>query len=181
MSDYQLSKTMSHALRHAPWLYELEIDEEGWTAVEPFLLALRQHRQAWRNLSEADLQRVVQQSSKKRYEMADGRIRALYGHSLDGRIVKQTAVPPNILYHGTAPATAEIILREGLKPMSRQYVHLSADTEMAQQVGSRKDNAPLILCVHALQAHQAGFAFYKGNERVWLADSVPANYIKKLG
>lgn len=29
--DYQiLSKTISHALRHEPWLYELELDNEGW-------------------------------------------------------------------------------------------------------------------------------------------------------
>ena len=27
----ELSKTISHALRHEPWLYELELDDEGWT------------------------------------------------------------------------------------------------------------------------------------------------------
>jgi len=29
----RLSKTVAHALRHEPWLYELELDEEGWTPV----------------------------------------------------------------------------------------------------------------------------------------------------
>ena len=25
-----LSRVVSHALRHEPWLYELELDEDGW-------------------------------------------------------------------------------------------------------------------------------------------------------
>ncbi len=29
----RLSKTLAHALRHAPWIYELELDEAGWTDV----------------------------------------------------------------------------------------------------------------------------------------------------
>ena len=33
----QLSKTVSHALRHEPWLYELELDDDGWVSVEAML------------------------------------------------------------------------------------------------------------------------------------------------
>jgi len=34
----ELSKIVSHILRHKPWLYELELDESGWVALE-FLLS----------------------------------------------------------------------------------------------------------------------------------------------
>ena len=30
----ELSKEISYALRHVPWEYELEMDEEGWVSVE---------------------------------------------------------------------------------------------------------------------------------------------------
>ena len=30
MNYEKLSKEVSYALRHAPWEYELEMDEEGW-------------------------------------------------------------------------------------------------------------------------------------------------------
>jgi putative RNA 2'-phosphotransferase len=43
----RLSKTLAHALRHAPWLYELELDDAGWTPVAALLQALRQQRPAW--------------------------------------------------------------------------------------------------------------------------------------
>jgi len=40
--DYKrLSKTISHALRHRPEIYGLELDAEGWTPVEDLLAALR--------------------------------------------------------------------------------------------------------------------------------------------
>ena len=178
--DYvRLSKTISHALRHAPWLYELELDEEGWTPVEALLAGLRRHRRSWRDLTRADLQALVARPGKKRFELRRGRIRALYGHSVDTRIARAPAAPPPRLYHGTAPRTAETIRREGLKPMSRQYVHLSADRATAYEVGQRKARNPVILVVDAAEAHADGLDFYHGNEKIWLADHVPPAYLHR--
>ncbi len=44
MDDRALSKEISYALRHAPWEYELEMDEEGAVPVVQLLDAL--HRSA---------------------------------------------------------------------------------------------------------------------------------------
>lgn len=41
MGLINLSRAVSHALRHEPWLYELELDEEGWVAVEALTAALQ--------------------------------------------------------------------------------------------------------------------------------------------
>ncbi|WP_420340975.1 RNA 2'-phosphotransferase [Tepidanaerobacter syntrophicus] len=38
---------------------------------------------------------------------------------------------PQILYHGTTPKSAENILKTGLKPCGRQYVHLFSDIKQA--------------------------------------------------
>jgi len=38
--------------------------------------------------------------------------------------VKPAAAPPELLYHGTGSSGAERILSEGVKPMTRQYLHL---------------------------------------------------------
>ena len=173
----QLSKTIAHALRHQPYLYELELDDEGWVDVEYLLTGLRQRRR-WRNVTFEDLQAVLDLPGKKRYELVNGRIRALYGHSTTSKIRKTPAEPPLVLYHGTAPETAVIILREGLKPMSRQYVHLSVDVETAVHVGSRKAPNPTILKIRAHQAHQQGIPFYEGHDLVWLADTIPAEFIE---
>lgn len=175
--DYRrLSKTLAVALRHQPDKFGIQLDAMGWANVAGLLAGLRQRRE-WAQVAEADLAAVIAMPGKKRYEMENGRIRAIYGHSVADKIEKTPSPPPDVLYHGTAPETAELILREGLKPMSRQYVHLSVDVETAVQVGRRKSRHPTILKVLASVAHQNGILFYLGHDLVWLADFVPAQHI----
>lgn len=172
-----LSRVVSHALRHEPWLYELELEDGGWTDVAALLAALGQESPSWMNLSERDLAEMIRVSSKRRHEITDGRIRALYGHSLPGKLRRERTAPPNCLFHGTAPASRSKIKQEGLLPMGRQYVHLSAERDDAIAVGRRKSSEPIILVVNAQEAWKAGIAFYAGNAKVWLADHVPSVYL----
>ncbi len=174
----ELSKVLSHALRHEPWLYELELDDEGWASVDAVLGALREERAEWGDLSRADVERMVESSSKRRHEIVGDRIRALYGHSVPGKLRRERAAPPAVLFHGTSPEAAKTIMHDGLRPMSRQYVHLSVDTAMAREVGRRKSKAPVLIEIDGRGAHEAGVAFYEGNEKVWLADVVPVRFMR---
>jgi putative RNA 2'-phosphotransferase len=176
--DYaKLSKQVSHALRHAPDEYGLTLDADGWVAVSDLLGALKALSPDWESLAESDLQTMIQRSAKQRHELSEGRIRALYGHSTSDRIAKEGKRPPVFLYHGTDPTAAAAILQEGLKPMGRQYVHLSLDENTAREVGRRKDAQPAILLVRAVEAFETGVAFYEGNQSIWLADLVPSRFI----
>ena len=173
----RLSRVVSHALRHEPWLYELELDEDGWAEVNDLLVALRQDDPTWTTLTQQDLEEMIRASAKQRHEVVGGRIRALYGHSLPGKLRKVPAMPPLRLFHGTAPTVGQKIRQQGLMPMGRQFVHLSTNKEDAVAVGRRKATAPIILSVRAQEAWKMNVAFYEGNERVWLADHVPTEYI----
>lgn len=173
----RLSKTISHALRHKPADYGLKLDSEGWVPVSAMLAALQNRGNAWRHVSEADLQAILAQSEKQRFEIRDGKIRAFYGHSIPEKIAQTPAVPPPILYHGTTPQAALTIRSEGLKPMNRQYVHLSADEKTARQVGLRRTGTPVILRIAALEAHEQGIVFYLGNDAIWMANSIPPAFI----
>lgn len=178
LRDEDLSNAVSHALRHEPWLYELELDEEGWAPVDQLLAALREIGGDWKSVDRASLERMLATATKRRHELDGDRIRALYGHSLPGRIQKRPAEPPARLFHGTAPVTWAVIEVDGLLPMGCQFVHLSVDRETAMSVGRRKSACPVILTVDAAAAASAGVAFYEGNNFVWLADSVPARFIE---
>src|ERR1700694_5929343 len=141
----KLSHTMSHALRHAPEQYELTLDDQGWTSVEDLLIALRKRRSEWSELQAEDFVTVIANSNKQRYEIKDGGIRALYGHSTAEKLTRSPVAPPAVLYHGTTPQAEFTFRRDGLKPMKRQYVHLSADQDTAIQVARRHTNKPVIL------------------------------------
>lgn len=180
MYDYaKLSKEISHALRHVPWEYELEMDENGWVPIEQLLDALHK-TEKWNNIIEEDLSKMIEMSEKKRHEIKDGNIRAFYGHSLPMKILKEGKMPPNVLYHGTARRFLESIIENGLSPQSRQYVHLSQDLETAENVGRRHDDNPCILIIDAKVAWDDGIKFYIGNEKVWLADTIPSKYIQRI-
>jgi putative RNA 2'-phosphotransferase len=177
VSPEQLSRLVSHALRHEPWLYELELDDEGWVPVAAVLDAIHLQGPEWSQITTADLEAVIAASAKRRHEIDGDRIRALYGHSVPGRVLKIETDPPAELFHGTSPQAWVVIQQSGLRPMGRQYVHLSIDLATAEQVGRRKSATPVILIVHAERAKAAGARFWRGNDSVWLADYVPSSVI----
>src|SRR5215467_5044474 len=92
----KLSRTVSHALRHEPWLYGLEMDSYGSVYLIDLIVSLRRHRNEWRNLAENDIIEMISKSDKRRFEIYKGKIRALYGHSLSDKVLKMSVQPPAI-------------------------------------------------------------------------------------
>jgi putative RNA 2'-phosphotransferase len=175
----KLSKFLALILRHQPERFALALDDEGWASLSEVLEILKGLPNfRWANRS--DVLQVVEQGTgdgKKRFQVSGGRIRALYGHSFERRIRHEPATPPDRLYHGTSPDTLEAIRREGLKPMERQYVHLSPDRETATRVGSRHASRPIVITIRAAEAREAGIAFYRPDEAVYLAERIPPAFL----
>ena len=176
----RISKKVSYALRHAPEEYGLDLDAEGFVSIDTLLTAINARHPNRQSATREDLEEIIATSDKRRHEIVGNRIRALYGHSIAATIERVPSAPPSILYHGTTHKALSSIMEGGLKPMGRQLVHLSTDIEMATSVGIRRDRNPVILRIDAAMAHAEGIVFYRGNDRVWLAESVPAQYLTVL-
>jgi putative RNA 2'-phosphotransferase len=161
---------MSRALRHDPGRVGLSLDPEGWTPLDDLCRAL--------GVSPADVEDVVAHGSKQRFELAGGRVRARYGHSLAGHVALPPADPPEQLFHGTGAAIVEAILRDGLRPVGRQYVHLSSDEATARSVGARHGR-PVVLAVDARGAARDGAVFRRGNDDTWLTDELEPRYLRR--
>ncbi|RLC86162.1 MAG: RNA 2'-phosphotransferase [Chloroflexi bacterium] len=175
----KLSKFLALILRHQPERFGLELDDEGWASLAEVMEILR-GLPNFRWATRADVMAVVEEGTgdgKRRFQVEEGRIRARYGHSFARPIVYEPCTPPPLLYHGTSPEALEPIRREGLKPMERQYVHLSPDPETAIRVGARHAERPVVLTVHAAEAHAAGITFYQADEAVYLAKHVPREFL----
>jgi putative RNA 2'-phosphotransferase len=174
-----LSKEISYALRHSPQQYGIVLDEQGWTSVDLLIESLK-GQERFKFLSLSDIEKMIQKSEKKRHEICDGKIRALYGHSIKEKIMREPIKPPDVLYHGTARRFTQSIFDVGLVSKRRQYVHLSEDTNTAETVGKRRDEKPIVLKINAKQAWDDGVLFYWGNDNIWLADYIPAKYITSV-
>ncbi len=169
-----LSKRMSHALRHAPEEYGLELDDQGWVDISALTKAIQQTWPQGGGISESMITDIVRTSSKNRFEIRDGLIRARYGHSLaDSRIVNEEIVPSPVLFHATDPVNLECILVDGLLPMGRRYVHMSVSEAGAVEAGRRKARRPVLLRIAALDAYDSGVVFFRGSDNIFLAQAVP--------
>jgi putative RNA 2'-phosphotransferase len=164
-------------LRHHPDEIGIVLDGAGWVGVDELLAAMEKsgHR-----CDRATLQQLADEGTdKKRLELSDGRIRAAQGHSIPVDLALEPAEPPATLYHGTAERFLGHIFVEGLTPQARHHVHLSPDVPTATAVGSRRGR-PVILAVDAAGMHAAGLAFYRAVNGVWLTDTVPPAYLRRL-
>lgn len=176
--DYlNLSKIISLALRHTPEKYNILLDNSGWGDVNTLLISIAKHHSEYADVTYADLISAINSSVKKRHEINDQRIRALYGHTINSLIERINAVPPIFLYHGTNSNSLKKIKVQGLKKMTREYVHLSADIEQAKQVASRKTTKPVILKIRSMEAASTGIVFYKETD-VWLCNFIPVEFIE---
>lgn len=178
MNPSELSKFMSLILRHKPVQFGLTLDAEGYTPLNELLEAIVSGGHA--DVTLEDIVDVVEHNEpdKKRFTIVENDIRANYGHSIEGKIEHKPVPPPPILFHGTHDGAVSSILSTGLKPMGRQYVHLTTNMELAKRVGCRRGK-PVIIKVNSAAAYNHGVKFYRANDAFWLVDDLPASYLTR--
>ncbi|MBY5396414.1 RNA 2'-phosphotransferase [Rhizobium leguminosarum] len=173
--ETEVSKYMSYVLRHAPDAAGLTLDSEGWVSFDELEKALASKY----DVSRAEIIEIVDNNPKKRFPLADNRIRANQGHSVDVDLALDQVEPPAALFHGTSLANWQSIEREGLKKMQRHHVHLSADVETAKIVAARRKGEHIILRVDAARMFSESHSFFVSDNGVWLAESVPVQYLSR--
>ena len=165
------SKKLSFLLRHSQDPLYIDL-QGGWADVSEIMRIL--------GISRAVLDEIVVTDEKGRYsfDITGQRIRANQGHSIPGVVIDmEQPDPPECVYHGTATCFLDNILRDGLKPMNRQYVHISTDYETAVKVGSRHGK-PVVLKIRAKEFVGAGNKLFRFANGVWQAESVPSEYFE---
>ena len=174
------SKFLSFVLRHRPEAIGIFLDKDGWVNVSTLLKATQLTKTP---LTLDDLREIVATDSKGRYSFTQNeeRIRANQGHSTSQvRLTFAKGVPPPLLYHGADNKALGQIMRVGLLPVKRHYVHLSADRETAEAVGGRRRSGYTVIEIDAARMVAEGHTFFISDNGVWLAETVPARYLKEL-
>lgn len=172
----KLSVFISLVLRHKPDAVGIQLDEHGWANVDELIEGINN---TGRTIDMDVLEEIVRTDNKQRYSFNEDKtlIRANQGHSVPVDVKLEEKQPPQYLYHGTADRFMDSIMAEGLKPMSRLYVHLSKDKETAVKVGKRH-GSPVVIKIKAEEMWKDGIKLYLSQNGVWLTKYVDKKYIE---
>lgn len=170
----KVSRYISYLLRHNP--ENLKMDKHGFVGLDELVEKIRGRFPVDRKF----IFELVENSDRKRFEIVEDKIRALYGHTIPVELELEEDKVVEVLYHGTTRKAASEILKTGLKPMKRRWVHLSPTIEMARHVGLRRNSKPVIVKINVEAARKNGAKFYKATNKVYLCNYIPPEYIKPL-
>jgi putative RNA 2'-phosphotransferase len=167
----KLGHRLSWALRHGAGEIGLPMDAAGWVAIEALLRELSIRRE--------DLDRVVAENAKSRYQVDGERIRAAQGHSRANMPVTHEALEASwsrydggdSLWHGTHVDAVASIAEAGILPGARTHVHLAA--RLDSPVGKRA-RVDVMIEVSAAKLRREGREVFVSPNGVVLAREVPA-------
>lgn len=173
------SKFISLILRHKPEIIDITLDEHGWADTCKLIAGINATGRY--SITMPMLEEIVRTDNKQRYSFNENKskIRANQGHSIPVDLELAPKTPPEVLYHGTGLKSVASISRQGLRPMSRQYVHLSKDIDTAVKVGQRHGTC-FVYKIDTAQMVRDGYVFYESVNHVWLAKRVPTQYLHAI-
>jgi putative RNA 2'-phosphotransferase len=178
MSDLKhKSKRLSWLLRHGANEVKLAMDTAGFASIAAVLKDT--------HLSRAELDEVVAENNKARFEIRGDQIRACQGHSLEGTPVTLEGLEATwhvvteqaLVFHGTDVAAARSIVIEGIKPAARTHVHLapSEDAKVGKRAG-----VDVLLAISPPALAARGLRILRAPNGVLLARQVPRDAIVEV-
>ncbi len=170
----RITRSLAYMLRHRPDEFDLELDRYGYAELDEVVRALNERLDE--PIDEDDLLEAIEGGDRQRYEIQNGRIRALYGHSIDVDPGKPTR-PPEFLYLGVGSRDAQRARRHGLRGGRRRFLHLAKTRDDAIETGRRIAREYAVIRVRALEAWEEGVNFYDRGA-LFLADSIPTEFLE---
>ena len=130
MSDKEverIGRTLAAILRHGK--FEPDMDDQGYVPMQEVVSLIRARHTYMNWLRPRHIEAIIETDPKGRYAIANGKIRATYGHTipLDIKLDNQD-IPPELFYP-VDPSEVEDILRDGI------------DTGVGGEVGSDRGRA----------------------------------------
>lgn len=158
-------KFLSLILRHKPEVIGISLDVHGWADVTELIAGIKKTRIFDMKM----LEEIVRTDNKQRFlfNSDHSKIRANQGHSIEVDVELKEQNPPEVLYHGTGTKNVSSILKKGLLPQGRLYVHLSKDMLTAITVGKRHGR-PAVFTVRVGEMSRKGYKFFLSENGVWV-------------
>ena len=170
----EICSLMMYILGHKPYEFGLVPDPEGLFPFKELLQAIHEEP-GWSFVRQGNINEVLMTNGRTLFQFDEKRIGALekrwiFSPGLPTRIV------PKTLFIGIRRKAHPVVLEKGLGKMEGKLLILSPDRKMAERIGKRRDQKPVILEVMAEAARRKGVLFSSFGD-LFLTSKIPVEYI----
>ncbi len=166
----KLAKFLEYVLGRRPDEFGLIPDSQGYVKIKTLLQALHEDPE-WRHVRQGQLNTLLLLERPAPIEIDGAMIRARLRDKLPALITPKQW--PKLLYTCVRRRAYPIVLEKGLQSGGWPAILLSAEVTMAQRLGHRMDNDPVLLTVQVSQAQGAGIQFQQYGEHLFITDFIP--------
>lgn len=170
-STKQLSKFLFYVLGHRPDEFGLVPDQDGFIKIKELLKAVGEE-EGWGYIRKSDIDEILVSFVNPPVEISGNYIRAKCRDNLPEHTPAKTL--PKLLYTCIRRKAYPYVLEKGISPMGYPYVILSSNRDLAERMGKRIDQEPVLLAINTLKATDKRVVFYQAGDSICCAASIPA-------
>jgi putative RNA 2'-phosphotransferase len=171
-SPQTLAKLITYILGRRPDEFGLVTDTEGFVKIKELLKAITEE-EGWKYVRQSHLDEILYSSPDPPFEILGKRIRAKQRDQLVRPNPAQKL--PKLLFTSIRKRAYRSVLDKGILPTGYYQVVLSSNRDLAERIGKRSDQDPVMLSVHVQKSVENGVRFYQSGESLFLAESIPAS------
>jgi putative RNA 2'-phosphotransferase len=163
-----------YILGHRPDEFGLVPDPDGFVTHKEILWAIHEEP-GWSYVRQGHIKEVLMGKARPLFEIRDDRIRVLERHwRLE--LVKPAKDISKTLFTPVRRKAHLHVMEKGLRSLQGKPLVLSGDKQMAERIGRRRDQSPVLIEVMAAGASKEGVPFYAFGH-LFLASEIPAEFI----
>ncbi len=165
----KLANLILYILERKPDEFGLVPDNEGYVKIKSLLRAVNEE-EGFKYVRRFHIDDIFSSLPDFQIEIKDSFIRTKNINNLPERLMAVN--PPKLLYTCVRKKAYASVLENGINPVGSEKVVLSSTVEMAERIGKRFDQSPVLLTVHVRKAIDAGVLFYSSGE-LYCSDNIP--------
>jgi len=169
-SPKQLAKFISYMLGRRPDEFGLVPDTNGFVKIKELVKAICEE-EGLGYVRRFHINEILMTLPDPPIEVSDSLARAKSRKHIPARI--PVSDPPKLLYTCVRRKAHPFVMDKGIFPSGRRHVILSSEKKMAERIGKRIDQIPVLLTVQTRKSFKNGVVFYKAGDLLYIADSIP--------
>ena len=161
-------------LGHRPDEFGIVPDSKGFVTFKELIQAIHEEPN-WHYVRRSHINEVLLGKDRHLFQLGDNTIRTAERRwRFDIKKTDQTL--SKLLFTPVRRKAHPVVMEKGLRSGQGKYLVLSPDPEMAERIGKRRDQKPVLIEITAFSAQSNGVFFYAFGS-LFLSHEIPAKFI----